>query len=141
MPRQARLDAPGTLHHVIIRGIEKRRRRRGERQLSDERILGSGEFVQKILEEAEERVRNYYTADEKRAKIREVVKETCRKNDIHIEELRSGERRRNIFLAREQAAHILIDNFGITLAEAARNLGVTTSAIYNMLKRQNNKFN
>lgn len=25
MPRRARLDAPGTLHHVIIRGIEKRR--------------------------------------------------------------------------------------------------------------------
>ena len=24
MPRQPRLDAPGTLHHVIIRGIEKR---------------------------------------------------------------------------------------------------------------------
>ena len=23
MPRQARLDTPGTLHHVIIRGIEK----------------------------------------------------------------------------------------------------------------------
>ena len=25
MPRQARLDSPGTLHHVIIRGIEKKR--------------------------------------------------------------------------------------------------------------------
>ncbi len=25
MPRQARLDAPGTLHHVIVRGIERRR--------------------------------------------------------------------------------------------------------------------
>ena len=25
MPRRARLDAPGTLHHVIIRGIEKLR--------------------------------------------------------------------------------------------------------------------
>ena len=25
MPRQARLDAPGTLHHVIVRGIEKHR--------------------------------------------------------------------------------------------------------------------
>ena len=25
MPRQARLDAPGTLHHVIDRGIEKRK--------------------------------------------------------------------------------------------------------------------
>jgi hypothetical protein len=25
MPRQARRDAPGTLYHVIVRGIEKRR--------------------------------------------------------------------------------------------------------------------
>jgi hypothetical protein len=24
MPRQARLDAPGTLHHVILRGLERR---------------------------------------------------------------------------------------------------------------------
>ena len=24
MPRQARLDAPGTLHHVMVRGIEGR---------------------------------------------------------------------------------------------------------------------
>ena len=24
MPRQARLDAPGTLHHVMVRGIERR---------------------------------------------------------------------------------------------------------------------
>ena len=23
MPRQARLDAPGTVHHVILRGIER----------------------------------------------------------------------------------------------------------------------
>ena len=25
MPRGARLDAPGTLHHVILRGIERRK--------------------------------------------------------------------------------------------------------------------
>jgi len=25
MPRRARLDAPGTLHHVMVRGINKRR--------------------------------------------------------------------------------------------------------------------
>ena len=25
MPRRARLDAPGTLHHVMVRGIESRR--------------------------------------------------------------------------------------------------------------------
>ncbi|NCO68860.1 MAG: hypothetical protein GW873_10165 [Nitrospirae bacterium] len=36
---------------------------------------------------------------------------------------------------------MLIENFGITLAEVARNLGVTTSAIFNILKRKNDKFN
>ena len=25
MPRQARLDSPGTLHHVIVRGIEQKK--------------------------------------------------------------------------------------------------------------------
>ena len=25
MPRKARIDAPGTLHHVIVRGIERRK--------------------------------------------------------------------------------------------------------------------
>jgi hypothetical protein len=25
MPRRSRLDAPGTLHHVMVRGIERRR--------------------------------------------------------------------------------------------------------------------
>jgi putative transposase len=90
---------------------------------------------------AEERIRNYYTADEKKAKISEVVKETCRKNNIKIEELYYGGRRRNVLFARVLAAHILIEDFGITLAEVARNLGVTTSAIFNMLKRENDKFN
>jgi len=27
MPRQARLDAPGTFHHVMIRGIESKYRK------------------------------------------------------------------------------------------------------------------
>jgi putative transposase len=89
------------------------------------------------VELAEERIRNYYTADEKKAKIREVVKETCRKNNIKTDELYYGGRRRNVSLARAQAAHMLIEAFGITLAEVARNLGVTTSAIFNMLKRGN----
>jgi chromosomal replication initiation ATPase DnaA len=84
--------------------------------------------------EAEERIRNYYTADEKKAKIREVVKETCRKNNINIEELYYGGRRRNVSFARAQAAHILIEDFGITLAEFARNLGVTTSAIFGSIR-------
>ena len=35
MPRQARLDASGTLHHVISRGIEKRRIEDDEKDRQD----------------------------------------------------------------------------------------------------------
>jgi hypothetical protein len=41
MPRQARLDSPGTLHHVMIRGIE--------RQLPPRELAGR---VRKIIEKA-----------------------------------------------------------------------------------------
>jgi len=66
---------------------------------------------------------------------------TCRKINIKIDELYYGGRRRNVSCARAQAAHILIEDFGITLAKVTRNLGVTTSAIFNMLKRKIDKFN
>jgi hypothetical protein len=51
MPRQARLDSPGTLHHVMIRGIEKRRIVDDDwdrTDLCDD--LGESGFVERILE-------------------------------------------------------------------------------------------
>ena len=44
MPRRARLDAPGTLHHVIVRGIEKRK-------IVDD-VDDRGDFVQRLGEMA-----------------------------------------------------------------------------------------
>ena len=51
MPRQARLDAPGTLHHGILRGIERGRivadaedragRRRGPGRFFDVKVKSS----------------------------------------------------------------------------------------------------
>jgi putative transposase len=35
MPRQARLDTPGTLHHVMMRGIERKRIFREEEDRKD----------------------------------------------------------------------------------------------------------
>lgn len=45
MPRQARLDAPGVLHHVMGRGIEQRKIFRGDRDRED--------FVRRLSELAE----------------------------------------------------------------------------------------
>jgi REP element-mobilizing transposase RayT len=35
MPRKARIDAPGALHHIIIRGIERRRIFSGDQDRDD----------------------------------------------------------------------------------------------------------
>ena len=51
MPRLARLDAPGILHHIIIRSLggwaaSKKLRLKGQDRLKgDERILGDSDFV------------------------------------------------------------------------------------------------
>ena len=45
MPRQARLDAPGVLHHVIVRGIEGCRIFRDEQDRED--------FVSRICRQVE----------------------------------------------------------------------------------------
>jgi hypothetical protein len=35
MPRQARIDAPGALHHIIARGIERRKIFRTKKDFDD----------------------------------------------------------------------------------------------------------
>jgi DNA-directed RNA polymerase specialized sigma subunit len=84
MPRQARLDSPGTLHHVIIRGIEK-------------------------------------------------------KEGVNKEELQGGSRRGRISQIRAQLAIELTEGYGLTLAEAGRQLGVSTSAISRIFIRNSEK--
>ena len=65
MPRKARIDAPGALHHIVARGIDRRSifeddadckdfLNRVATILSDERILGDGDFVMTVLQQAGE---------------------------------------------------------------------------------------
>ena len=68
-------------------------RRRGERQLTDERIFGSGDFVKKILDEADDNIRKAFTRDEQKEKIEEVIRDICQGQDVNIRELPLGSRR------------------------------------------------
>lgn len=55
MPRRSRIDAPGALHHIIVRGIERKpifiddadRNHFLERL---ENVLGDGDFVEDVLQ-------------------------------------------------------------------------------------------
>ena len=106
---------------------------RGEK--SDARILGSGEFVEQIIKEASTVVKYQFTANERKQNVEKYIADVCKQEKLNMKELRSGSRRQHISRARTIIANHIIKNYGVTLAEAARSLGVSTSAVSKMMKK------
>ena len=68
-------------------------------------------------------------------KIRELITKKCQDANISPEELKAGSRRTEISCVRAQIAIGLVKTHGVALAETARQLGVSTSAISKIIKR------
>jgi REP element-mobilizing transposase RayT len=110
-------------------------RKRKVRELADERILGPGDFVERIIEEAEKDFRRSLKNNLSVNGIETLILKTCKASGIHIDELRSGGRRKEVSRIRSKLTMDLVQHHGISLAETARHMGVSTSAIGNLLKR------
>jgi REP element-mobilizing transposase RayT len=108
-------------------------RRNEDREMFDARILGSGDFVDQIIKEAAVNVKYQFTEGKRKRKVEEYIATVCEKKDITINELRSGSRRKHVSRTRAAIANYIVKNYGVTLAEAARQLGVSTSAVSKML--------
>ncbi len=109
-------------------------RRHGSRELSDERILGSGDFVEQVTKEADKIVKYQFPANQRGQEVERFIEEVCKKERISVDELRAGGRRRRISQVRSQVACKLVEIYGIPLAEIARQMGVSTSAISKTIK-------
>jgi REP element-mobilizing transposase RayT len=114
-------------------------RRSGDRELSDGRILGNGEFVERIIKEAETQIKYQLPLLEQHHKIDEFITEICQTEDVSIEELKGGSRRKEISRVRALIAIGLVKTQGVALAEVARQLGVSTTAISKIIRRAVNK--
>jgi len=110
-------------------------RRSGERELSDDRILGSGEFIERIIKEAEARIKFQLPVSEKDQKIDECISKICKNEKVSIDELTGGSRRKEVSGVRNRVAIELVKGHGVALAEVARRVGVSTSAISKIMKR------
>jgi putative transposase len=113
-------------------------RRSKERVLGDERILGSGEFVERITKEADEKITYQLSGHERRQKAQGHITMICQRGGINVEELRSGSRRGEVSSIRSNLALSLVEDYGIPLAEAGRQLGISTSAVSKILRRRKN---
>jgi DNA-directed RNA polymerase specialized sigma24 family protein len=110
-------------------------RRSADRELSDDRVLGSGDFVERIIKEAEANLRYQFPANEHPEKIGQFIAKVCKNEKVPIEELNAGSRRREASRVRARIAIGLVKTHGVSLAEVARQLGVSTSAVSKIIKR------
>ena len=114
-------------------------RKERERVLADDRILGTGDFVRRVVNEADERVKYQFRDSDRGKKAQEFIEMACRKENVSVQELRMGSRRQGISRLRARIAFQLVEQYGLPLAEVARQLGVTTSAVSKAITRLSEK--
>jgi REP-associated tyrosine transposase len=110
-------------------------RTKGHKEESDERILGSGDFVNDILREAEEREIRQLKLKRSGHSIEDIIEEECEKGEVSREELKRGNKRRQVCDARIAIARRSREELGLSGAEIARHLGVNTSSVNRALAR------
>ncbi len=113
--------------------ISMRQRKGAEK--SDERILGRGDFVERIVAEADERQKRLLTGASALIKVKETIRAMCDEENVKASELKGGGRRRQISRIRKRIAQELIEKYGVPMAIVARETGVTTTAISKMMAR------
>jgi putative transposase len=111
------------------------RKRSGNLPLADARILGVDEFVEHVLKEAGAKVRHSFSSIPTDKQARRRIEECCLEKGISRAELEGGSRRAKVSNLRTELAQRLLQEFGLPLAEIARQLGVSTSAISKLFSK------
>ena len=110
-------------------------RSRGLAEKADERILGSRDFVEKIVAEAEERQKRQLIGISALRKVENTIRTMCNEEGVNESELRGGSRRRQTSRLRRRIACELVERYGIPMATVARETGVTTTAFSKMMTK------
>ena len=103
--------------------------------IGDQRILGTGDFVERVLSESEGALGYRHSSVDRRKRAETILTEECQKGNIEHEELQMESRRGKIPQLRSIIAQRLVKELGMSLAEVARLLGVSTSAISRIMQR------
>ena len=130
MPRKARIDAPGALHHIIVRGIERRRI-----FSSDERILGDGDFTQSVLDEAKERIEDRYRLQTLGYDLEKVTIRVSSELGIDPEQVWMAGKHPVTVKARSLMCYWAVRRLGFSATELSKKLGVSQPSVSISVKR------
>ena len=112
-------------------------RRIGLQEKGDDRILGGGAFVSQMIGEAELSKKYRLANIDRENAASALVEQCCHENGISRQALIGGSRVRKVSKLRSELACKLIEELGLSFAEIARLLGVSTSAITKVYQRKN----
>jgi REP element-mobilizing transposase RayT len=110
-------------------------KRRGEQQFSDERILGGGDFVKELLDEAEESVKSMVPVFLKSETATKVLESRCSGSGLSLNVLRSGCKLPQYVKLRSELVLCFVRDLGLSYAATARLLGVSASSVNQILRR------
>ncbi|ABL65512.1 transposase [Chlorobium phaeobacteroides] len=133
--RQPELTGGGLIRSIGGWSEVKSLRKRQEKQFSDERILGSGEFVKEILDDVEESVKERLPATAAAMEAGERLVSACEEAGISVLALQGGSRKRECTELRKRLALEYVLELGMTYAGSARLLGISAVAVNQIVKR------
>lgn len=133
--KQPELTGGGLVRSMGGWSVVKAMRKKDIQEKGDDRILGSSEFVSQLLAEAEEKIKYQLSENKIKKRIHSEITNRCKQDQITIDQLKSGSRIRPLPKIRRDLALKLVNDYGVTLAETARQLGVSTSGIAQIIKR------
>ena len=134
--RQAELTGGGLIRSMGGWSEVKSVRRRGEKQFSDIRILGSGDFVKDILHGAEESRKEQLPALSIESEAKERLMRACEETGIPLNMLQAGSRNRGCSALRKRVVREFVKDLGMPYAGVARLLGISASAVLQILLRE-----
>ena len=108
------------------------RRKREEREQSDQRILGSGEFVAEILEESEKR---YQKMPLKPPTLQDLTCKVTRQIGLSLKVLLSGTRDRKVSRTRAIISYLAAKEAGYTQTQIADHLNISQIGVRNSIIR------
>jgi len=76
------------------------------------------------------------TSQEREERVVKTIQNVCTEKDISINALQNGGRMRKISRVRKTLALKLVDEYGRTFAETARQLGFSTTAIAKIISKK-----
>jgi hypothetical protein len=106
---------------------------REKKELSDERILGAGHFVESVLRKVE-REQN------RKVPLEEVIDQVEKKSGVKFEEIASKSQARHIVKARAMYCHLAKERCGVSGARLMRQLKLTSGAISHLVYKGRDLF-